>query len=179
MRLPLLVLSISFLTACSVASNYPSAMSETWHDYKSWFLATPEPTTGDPTGLLDDVHEGNDAYRVIYVNSVGEAVNKGEAAFPYPEGTVLVKETFKNRAAWENQSGAALTVMVKLPQGSSPGTGDWEYVNGAMGIGFLRGAEDTRWGNFCGGCHLRAYATDYNFINSRFYESHSVSLLIR
>ncbi|MDT8427777.1 MAG: cytochrome P460 family protein [Pseudomonadales bacterium] len=157
-------------------------MPDTWQDYQSWYKVTPEPTTGDPTGFLDELHEGNTAYRMIYVNSIGEAVNKGEAPFPYPEGTVLVKETFGSQAAWENQRGRALTIMVKLPQGTSPGTGDWEYINGGMGyrmFGMMRGAENTRMGTFCGGCHVRAFATDFNFINSQFHERQSVTQLIR
>lgn len=161
-------MSFSVLTGCGLAV-YTGLMPAEWQDYQQWYQVTPTATTGDPTGMLDDVHAGNNAYRVIYVNAAGEAVNKGEQPFPYPEGTVLVKETFASESAWQNNRSPALTVMLKQAADTSPATGDWEYVNGATGL--LRGAEGTRWGEFCGGCHVRAYATDFNFINSQFYET--------
>lgn len=167
MRALIAIVTASVLAGCSVASFAPGMVNDEWVDYRSWYKVTPEPVTGDPTGSLDGVHEGEDAYRVVYVNSVGEAVNRGEEDFPYPEGSILVKETYGSLEAAENDRGAALTVMKKLPEGSSQGTGDWEYINGAMGIGLMRGAEDTRWGDFCGDCHARAFGTDYNFMNSQ------------
>jgi len=167
-----LIVTAALISGCS------AFMPDTWSDYQSWYKVTPEPTTGDPTGALDGEHSGTDAYRVIYVNPIGEAVNRGEEDFPYPEGTVFVKETYPSLERAESQSRPGLTVMVKLAEGESPGTNDWEFVAGGTGMmGLMRGAEGSRWGEFCGDCHVRAFATDYNFINSQFYEDNDLSSL--
>ena len=137
-----------------------------WDNYLNWYRVTPEPATGDPTGFLAGVHDGEDAYRLIYINSTGEAVNRGNRGFPYPAGTIIVKESFNSMAALQDRRNPELTAMIKLRQGQSPETGDWEYVrpDGARGSG------DSGLGQFCFGCHLFAAGTDYNFINSRFYQ---------
>lgn len=161
--------SLLVLTACMSTSDPLGPPASAWDDYLSWHKVTAEPETGDPTGFLGDVHDGTNAYRQIYVNSTGEAVNKGEASFPYPQGTILVKESFNNLAALEARRNPDLTLMVKLAPGQSPGTADWEYVLG--GNGNRRGTGDSGLGQFCFQCHLFAAATDFNFINSRFYEN--------
>jgi hypothetical protein len=163
---PLFVV-ISVLTACMSTSDPLGPDSSAWADYRSWYKVTPEPATGDPTGYLDGVHDGTNAYRVIYVNATGEAVNRGQASFPYPAGTILLKESFNNRSALDADRNPDLTLMIKLEQGMSPATGDWEYVrpDGARGTG------DSDLGAFCRDCHLYAAVTDYNFINSRFYQN--------
>ena len=138
-----------------------------WDNYLSWYQVTPEPATGDPTGFLTNVHDGINAYRQIFVNSVGEAVNRGTQGFPYPQGTILLKESFNNEAALLARRNPELTVMIKLAAAQSPETGGWEYVrpDGARGTG------DSGLAAFCRDCHLFAAATDYNFINSRFYQN--------
>ena len=45
----------------------------------------------------------------------------------------------------------------------SPETGGWEFVMGADGK--KRGSDTSKWGVFCGSCHLNAASTDYNFMN--------------
>ena len=155
------------LTACMSTSEPLGPDASAWADYRSWYKVTPEPETGDPTGFLGGVHDGTNAYRLVYVNSVGEAVNRGQQGLPYPEGTILLKESFNNRAALEADRNPDLTLMIKLAQGMSPATGDWEYIrpDGARGTG------DSDLGAFCRDCHLFAAATDYNFLNSRFYQN--------
>lgn len=158
---------LALLAACMSTSDPLGPPASAWADYKSWHKVTPAPETGDPTGFLSGVHDGNNAYRVVYVNSVGEAVNKGDQGFPYPEGTILLKESFNNERSLLANRNADLTLMIKLAQGMSPATGDWEYIrpDGARGTG------DSDLGAFCRDCHLFAAATDYNFINSRFYQN--------
>ncbi|MEQ8955762.1 MAG: cytochrome P460 family protein [Gammaproteobacteria bacterium] len=168
MNLKLVLLAATgLLTACMSTSDPLGPPASAWSDYQNWYQVTPEPETGDPTGFLDGVHDGENAYRIIYINSVGEPVNRGTRGFPYAAGTILVKESFNSLSALENRRNPDLTAMIKLQQGQSPATGDWEYVrpDGARGSG------DSGLGQFCFGCHLFAAATDYNFINSRFYQS--------
>ena len=159
---------LALLSACMSTSPQLGPDASAWDNYRSWYKVTPEPTTGDPTGFLGSVHDGTRAYRVIYVNETGEAVNKGEQNLPYPPGSILLKESFNNEAALNADRNPDLTLMIKLAQGMSPETGDWEYVrpDGARGTG------SSDLGAFCRDCHLFAAATDYNFINSRFYENH-------
>ncbi len=160
-------LMLAVLTACMSTSPALGPDASAWSNYRTWYKATPEPETGDPTGFLGGVHDGTRAYRIVYVNSVGEAVNRGQQSLPYPQGTILLKESFNNQSDLSADRNPDLTVMVKLPQGSSPETGDWEYIrpDGARGTGSSGLAA------FCRDCHLNAAAYDYNFINSRFYEN--------
>lgn len=160
---------LSFLSACMSTAPALGPDASAWSDYLSWYKVTPEPTTGDPTGFLTNVHEGGNGYRDIYVNSIGEGVNRGTQPYPYPQGTILVKESFRNAEALAARRNPVLTQMIKLAPGQSPETGDWEYVMGADGT--RRGTGDSGLGTFCRDCHLYAAATDYNFINSRFYEN--------
>lgn len=166
-KLAISFIAMAVLSACMSTSAPLGPDESAWANYRSWYKVTPEPETGDPTGYLSGVHDGTNAYRVIYVNSVGEAVNRGQQGFPYPEGTILLKESFNNEAALNADRNPDLTLMIKLAQGMSPATGDWEYIrpDGARGTG------DSGLGAFCRDCHLFAAATDYNFINSRFYEN--------
>lgn len=171
-RITLKLLSVfalaGLLTACLSTATQLGPDASAWSDYLSWHKVTPEAETGDPTGFLGGVHDGTKAFRQIYVNSIGEGVNKGIQDLPYPEGTILLKESFNNKAALEARRKPDLTLMIKLARGQSPETGDWEYVMGADGA--RRGTGESGLGAFCRDCHLYAAAHDYNFINSAFYE---------
>lgn len=136
---------------------------EDWADYKNWYKATKEPNTGDPTGFLDKKHKGEKAYRDVYVNTAGEATMKDGKSFPFPEGTIIVKEAFKDKKSYDAQKKPELTIMVKLADDAAPDTNNWEFFMGADGK--LRGAGlDTKWGKFCGSCHINAIAKDYSFM---------------
>lgn len=144
--------------------------NQQWAGYQDWFKVTQKaPNTGDPTGFLTNKHSGIKAYREIYINQVGESVNKGRGPFVYPEGTVVVKEAYKNKKAWEAKKKPVLTIMIKLAKDAAPKTGDWEYVMGASGK--KRGSGDSKWGKFCGSCHINAANKDYVFMNQEFIES--------
>ncbi|HIA59843.1 MAG TPA: hypothetical protein EYO00_08220 [Gammaproteobacteria bacterium] len=158
---------LAILSACMSTSPQLGADASAWDNYLSWYKVTPEATTGDPTGFLGGVHASTRGYRQIYVNSTGEAVNRGSASYPYPEGTILLKESFSNEAAQDARRNVELTVMIKLAAGQSPATGDWEYVRPDD----ARGTGDSGLATFCRDCHLFAAATDYNFINSVFFQN--------
>lgn len=167
----LLAPSLAVIMASCMSSSEPQGpQANAWEGYKSWFKVTTEPNTGDPTGFLGNVHEGLNAYRDIYVNSIGKDVNQGERPFPYPEGSILIKETYRNLAAYNAQLNPDLTIMVKLGQGSSPETSDWEYIMG--GDGLNRGTGTSGVAVFCHSCHAAAAATDFNFINAQFLSKH-------
>ncbi|GAB5500488.1 MAG: hypothetical protein PsegKO_27990 [Pseudohongiellaceae bacterium] len=154
------------LVGCMSTSEQLGEDASSWDNYQSWYKANPEPNTGDPTGFLGGVHEGTRAYRDIYVNARAEPTNRGQSGFPYPAGSILVKETYSNEQDYQERQSADLTIMVKLPAGTSPETSDWEYVMGADGSN--RGSGTSGLATFCHGCHTNASDTDFNFINSRF-----------
>ncbi len=140
-----------------------------WDSYKSWYHITKEaPNTGDPTGFLDKRHDGAKAYREIYINDIGEATQKGSAPYKYPEGTIVLKETYKNKAAWEKKGKMVLTVMIKQAEGTSPETGDWGYIMGAKG---KLSTGTSKWAKFCSACHINAAVKDYVYMSSDFMKT--------
>jgi cytochrome P460 len=143
-----------------------AALPDAWKDYKSWTKITKEPNTGDPTGFLSKKHGGVKAYRDIFVNPVGADAYVNQQ-FPLPEGTIVIKEAFKNKAAWEAQSKPEFTVMVKLATGSNPDTGDWKWFMGDSGSEKSSGTGmDTKWGKFCGSCHAYGQQSDFTFMST-------------
>ncbi|MCF6334538.1 MAG: cytochrome P460 family protein [Spirochaetales bacterium] len=138
----------------------PTQTSE-FINYSSWAKVNAETITGDVTGVLGAAHERSKGFREIYVNEIGLPVESGEEDYPFPEGTIIVKESFKND---KGSKGALsnLTVMVKRESGYSPDYGDWEYIitkpDGAIAQqGTL---------SVCIKCHARGEDKDYTFINS-------------
>lgn len=140
-----------------------------WDGYTSWYHVTKDaPNTGDPTGFIEKRHDGAKAYREIYMNDIGESIQQGSAPYKYPEGTIVVKETYKNKEAWEAKKKVVLTIMIKQAEGTSPETGDWGYVMGAKGklsIG------TSKWAKFCSECHVYAASKDYVFMSSDFMKT--------
>ncbi len=148
---------------------YKSATANPWDGYTSWYHITKDaPNTGDPTGFLDKKHDGAKAYREIYINEVGESTQQGSAPYKYPEGTIVVKETYKNKGAWEKKGKIVLTIMIKQAEGSSPETGDWGYVMGAKG---KLSTGTSKWAKFCSGCHINAATKDYVYMSSDFMKT--------
>ncbi len=158
----------SFTTAnfSKPATHAKSPGPELWEGYKNWTKITKEPNTGDPTGFLSKKHGGIKAYRDIFVNEVGREAYLNQQ-FPLPEGTVIVKEAFKNEEAWKAQKKPELTVMVKLAEGSNPDTGNWQWFMGASGSEKMSGTGmDTKWGKFCGSCHAYGQQADFTFMST-------------
>ncbi len=143
-------------------------MENDLEDYRSWYRITEgNPNTGDPTGFLGGRHKGEKAYREIYINKVGEAINKGTAPYKYPEGTIIVKEEYKTESAWKAQNKPSIKLMVKLKADESPETGDWGFAS-KLNIDKLAKGKSGK-AKFCAGCHVFVAAQgDYVFINSDF-----------
>ena len=95
-----LVAIAAFVTGCA---TFGSA-DDRWADYRTWTKITEgRVITGDPTGFVGTVHAGPTGYRDIFVNDVALATNQGSAPYNYPAGSVLVKEQYKDKAAWDAQ----------------------------------------------------------------------------
>lgn len=140
-------------------------------DYKSWYKITEgNPNTGDPTGFLGGRHKGVEAYREVYVNKVGEEVNKGSAPYKYPAGTMIVKEEYKDEAAWKTTKNPSIKLMVKLETGESPETGDWGFAS-KLNIKKIASGKTGK-AKFCVGCHVFVAAQgDYIFMNADFLKT--------
>lgn len=146
-------------TACSsLLKGEPDAR---WADYKNWTKITEGRTgTGDPTGFIGGVHMGREGYRDVYVNDIGKDTLMGSAPYVFPVGSVIVKEQFKNKAAWESQSKPGVTVSIKAVEGS--GSADnWEWADSYTGTA---GASA-----FCSGCHTIAAKDDFAFTHEDFF----------
>ncbi len=164
----IVLVTFSLLTAALSVAHAQSYPGLQWDGYQKWYHVTFEaPNTGDPTGFVGKRHGGTKGYREIYINSTGEATNKMAKAFPYPVGTVVVKESYNSKALWGKRKKPLLTIMVKLPKGSAPSTNDWEFYMGGNGKKKGHGI-DSKWGKFCTDCHINAAGKDFVFINSDF-----------
>ena len=143
------------------AALLPGDPDERWVDYKSWTKLTDGKVgTGDPTGFIGNVHKGPEGYREVYVNDIGKEALEGSAPYNFPAGTVVVKEQYKNEAAWQADKGGELTISLKMTGSDAPNKDNWVWAAGYTGT-----AEKNA---FCSGCHSIATATDFVFTNGDF-----------
>lgn len=130
-------------------------------DYTSWTKVNSETITGDVTGVLGAAHKRSKGFREIFVNEIGQSVEFGTSDYPFPRGSIIVKESYKNKSG---SKGAMdnLTIMVKRESGYSSDYGDWEYIM-AKPDGTI-----TKQGriSMCISCHSKSQDKDYTFINS-------------
>jgi len=151
---------VAFISGCAALGS----PDDRWADYKTWTKITEgRVSTGDPTGFVGKVHAGPKGYRDIFVNQAGLATNQGSAPYNYPAGSVLVKEQYKDKAAWEAQKSPDLTIMVKVADSANPEVSAWAYAAGYTGK-----AEANA---FCAGCHTIALKDDFVFTNEDFFKT--------
>lgn len=131
-----------------------------WADYKSWTKIHAKPITGDHTGFLGGLHQGEHGVRQVYVNDVGLDVSQGGGPYQYPVGTVVLKEQYKNQAAFDSNKSPDVTVMVKVSDDAANPASNWAWSRG-----YTREAkvEDS----FCSSCHTIAFQTDFVFSNRK------------
>ena len=118
-----------------------------------------QPSTGPSPGL-GAVHQGPEGYRTAYVNEVGAATLKGDGPYDYPVGTVIVKEQYPDRAAFESGEGAEVTVSLKIDDAEDGGAANWHWATGYKD----RAGENA----FCSGCHSIPIAEDLVFSNAKY-----------
>ena len=163
MRLKQLAAIVSISAVVSGCASLGSA-DERWAEYRNWTKITEgRVSTGDPTGFVGTVHAGPKGYRDIFVNDVALATNQGTAPYNYPEGSVLAKEQYKDKAAWEAQKSPELTVMVKVSTSAQPDASNWAFA-----AGYTDAAEPNA---FCSDCHTVAKASDFVFTNEDFFKT--------
>ena len=156
----LIALTGCVVMACAKIGN----IDERWSDYSGWTMLTKNRViTGDPTGILGDVHQGPTGYREVYINDAGLAVSQGDAPYRYPIGTVLVKEQYKDKAAWETKNSPDLTIMVKVSDIDEEEEEDWRFSTGLN--------EKAEKNTFCFDCHAAVLGDDIVFTNRKFVKS--------
>ncbi len=121
--------------------------------YEGWLKLNAQPIPPAPGG---DPHRGT---KNVYVNQTREVIApNGEQKFPYPDGTIVVKE-----ATRPGKDFIGLIAVMWKKAGTNPDAGDWRFEE------FLRGAPDAEFrlafeGGICIGCHSGAAATDFVFV---------------
>ncbi len=154
---------ILLLTACAGGVDTTKwedpgymTMPSDWEGYMDWTMVNTEPITGDESGFLGPAHAGADGYRMIYINDVGKKTSMGKMAYPYPLGTIVVKDAFTDK---EMMNLGATTIMVKRDPTYDPANNNWEYImitpTGEIPV---QGKKDS-----CIGCHANAMDMDYIF----------------
>ncbi len=121
--------------------------------YDQWLKLNAEPIPPVP-GF--DPHNGT---KNVYVNQTREGIApNGEQQFPYPDGTIVVKEAMR-----PGKDFIGLIAVMWKEAGTNPAFGDWrfeEYTRNAADAEFRLLAE----GAVCTGCHAGAAATDFVFV---------------
>ena len=105
--------------------------------YQQWLKMNREPIDGRAHGRTN-----------IYINQEqAKIAPDGEPAFPFPDGTVIVKEVLTSD----------LVAIMRKTEGSDPDHNDWQWIEyGAGGSVVGKDAE-------CWSCHNGAESTDYVF----------------
>ena len=121
--------------------------------YDQWLKLNAKPI---PPAEGGDPHRGT---KNVYVNQTREKIApNGEQKFPYPDGTIVVKE-----ATRPGKDFIGLVAVMWKEAGKHPDAGDWRFEE------YLRGAPDEEFdlafqGGVCTGCHSGAAATDFVFV---------------
>lgn len=166
---PLVLATVAGALTAGCASVNPFAKADPrWADFKSWTKVTEgtEPT-GDPSNVLGVVHKGPEGYRDVYVNDIAKDVLLGEGPYDFPEGSVIVKHQFDNKADWQAGENGDVTVSVKSADDGTRNADNWTWAAGLTG----KAGPST----FCSSCHTAAlaiYDSDYVFTTAGFLEQH-------
>jgi hypothetical protein len=142
-------------------SSYVTMLSD-FDGYQNWFKVNTETITGDPFGALGPAHAGEEGFREVFINRTGQNVSKGKADFPYPVGTIVVKETYPGEGGMKGSLGS-LTIMIKRKSGYDPTNNNWEYMMVSPDNEIkAQGKVD-----MCIGCHAQAADKDFVFNDRR------------
>ncbi len=157
------ICSIAVLTGCA-ALNIGGPADPRWAEFRSWTKVT-DGETCDPTKFIGNVHEGPTGYRNVYINDEGlDTINVSDPR-SFPVGTVVVKEQFKSKSAWESGKGGAVTVGLKVAGGAddAPASANWIWANSLKST-----AKESA---FCSGCHTIAQKHDFMFTGGGYHQN--------
>ncbi len=149
------------LASCSTLTAPFKEADPRWADFKSWTKVTElEPSTGNPTGFLGGLHQGDEGYRDVYVNDVAKETLLGSAPYNFPAGSVIVKEQYASESDWESGRKPSHTVSVKVTASETLSKDNWIWADSYKGT-----AGESA---FCSGCHSIAAKDDYVFTHGDF-----------
>ena len=120
--------------------------------YDKWLKINAEPIPPVPNR---DPHDGT---KNVYVNQSRDTIAPdGEQQFPYPDGSIVVKEAYR-----PNKDYVGLIAIMRKIAGSNPDHNDWEFVE------YTRSKPDDDFkviasGGLCSNCHVQAEDIDYVF----------------
>ena len=120
--------------------------------YEQWLKLNAEPI---PPAEGGDPHRGT---KNVYVNQTRETIApNGQQQFPYPDGSIVVKEAFR-----PNKDYVGLIAIMRKVAGIDPEHNDWEFIE------YTRNAPDAEFrviasDGICWGCHVRVEDIDYVF----------------
>ena len=120
--------------------------------YERWLKLNAEPI---PPVAGGDPHNG---IKNVYVNQTREAIApNGKQAFPYPDGSIVVKEAFR-----PGKDYVGLIAIMRKIAGINPEHNDWQFIE------YTRNAPDAEFrviaaDGICWGCHARVEDIDYVF----------------
>ncbi len=125
-----------------------------YKDYKRWTRMNDSPVYSATHGAT---------FVVTYVNPKGlPSARKG--TFPFPVGTVIVKEAFASQGCKPGAPGAVF-VMEKREKGYDPKANDWHWVRYNPGGALWGQGKSGSLVDFCPACHVQAKVNDYVFGN--------------
>ena len=120
--------------------------------YERWLKLNAEPI---PPVAGGDPHNGT---KNVYVNQARDTIAPdGEQQFPYPDGSIVVKEAFR-----PNKDYVGLIAIMRKKAGTDPDHNDWEFIE------YTRNDPDADFnviasGRICWSCHARVEDIDYVF----------------
>jgi len=160
----LLVFLISGFFIISAKGQEDDATSgDAFSGYLNWSKVNQVTITGDDTGVLGAAHERAKGFREIYVNDIGKSTAYRESDYPYPVGSVIIKESY---SADDGAKGIlkSITIMVKREAGYDPDNGDWEYAMTDENLKVSRQGKI----NMCISCHSVMSDKDFTFWDNTF-----------
>jgi hypothetical protein len=119
--------------------------------YEKWLKLNSKPIPPRSS----DPHNGT---KNVYINQARGAIALGgEQIFPYPDGSIIVKEAVR-----PGRDFMGLVAIIRKSKGSDPEHSDWTFIE------YVRSDKDEAFreiarGAICWGCHIDAIATDYVF----------------
>ena len=139
----------------SLAATGRDPLAESvFREYRGWKRVNSTPVLSEPH---------NDTFVVTYLNPRAEGPALA-GRFPFPEGAILVKESF---AVVNRRPGprGAVFVMEKRARGYDAANADWHWAviepDGKIGMsGSGRRDQDTA---LCAECHVKARVNDFVF----------------
>ena len=127
----------------------------TFREYTTWPKVSEAPVKSEGHG---------DRWVVTYLNPRGERAGL-TGSFPFPEGTILAKESFQDAGGRPGTVTGPLYIMEKRRRGYDPQRGDWHYamVNPDGRVAMSGSGDPAFQTHLCAECHDSSKVNDYVF----------------